>query len=326
VRPGIPGYDAVRLLGSRPDAAVYAATELATGVPVALKVWAVPASAAEFLGAYERFAAVARTAQGILPLRNAGLVGDRPWLTTSLCDGSLAGEGPPINGQRLAGDLLPALAALHAAGLVHGAVHPGNVLRDGERYLLGEPRFPHQRAVPDGQAPELLPGQPGTARTDVFAMATTFLSVLPAELPPRVESLLERATSYAPQDRPSDVAALLDALLDALRTRRADDRTLMVTVAGRTTRLTGHGEWIIGRGEDADVDVDARRVSRRHAVIRRAGAAWVVRDLGSKNGLWHHGKRVSSVQIRSADTVVLGGRHGIPVEFVPESENADPAW
>jgi DNA-binding response OmpR family regulator len=49
----------------------------------------------------------------------------------------------------------------------------------------------------------------------------------------------------------------------------------------------------IGRGQDSDVVVDDRWVSRNHARIRREGEQYVVEDLGSKNGTFVNGTRIA---------------------------------
>src|SRR5689334_5416710 len=64
---------------------------------------------------------------------------------------------------------------------------------------------------------------------------------------------------------------------------------LTITVAGNARTLDPGEECVIGRGDDADVDVQAPLVSRRHAVVQHDDGRWCVRDLGSTNGIWHDG-------------------------------------
>lgn len=45
----------------------------------------------------------------------------------------------------------------------------------------------------------------------------------------------------------------------------------------------------IGRTQNNDIEVADHSISRFHAYIRQAGAAWVVADAGSKNGSWLRG-------------------------------------
>ena len=48
----------------------------------------------------------------------------------------------------------------------------------------------------------------------------------------------------------------------------------------------------IGRGEDCDIVLVERQVSRHHAEIRRAGSQYILEDMGSKNGTYVNGREV----------------------------------
>ena len=50
---------------------------------------------------------------------------------------------------------------------------------------------------------------------------------------------------------------------------------------------------MVGRDESADVVIDNPSVSRRHAEIRLDEAGWVVEDLGSSNGTYFQGQKIS---------------------------------
>jgi DNA-binding winged helix-turn-helix (wHTH) protein len=66
------------------------------------------------------------------------------------------------------------------------------------------------------------------------------------------------------------------------------------------------GENILGRDE-ADIQIDSPTVSRRHARIRISGTEAVLEDLGSKNGTFVNGERVSIVvTLKDADEVQVG--------------------
>jgi pSer/pThr/pTyr-binding forkhead associated (FHA) protein len=45
----------------------------------------------------------------------------------------------------------------------------------------------------------------------------------------------------------------------------------------------------IGRGSEADIQIDEPSASRRHAAIERTPEGFVLRDLGSTNGTYHGG-------------------------------------
>ncbi len=67
------------------------------------------------------------------------------------------------------------------------------------------------------------------------------------------------------------------------------------------------GEVILGRGDDADVLVDAASVSRRHARIRVRDGRATLEDLGSKNGTSVQGESlVEPRELRDGDEIRLG--------------------
>jgi hypothetical protein len=75
---------------------------------------------------------------------------------------------------------------------------------------------------------------------------------------------------------------------------------------GRATLLGSEGV-VLGRSRECDVVVSDENVSRRHAEVRPSGGAWIVRDLGSTNGIRVNGSRVSGAQpLRPGDTIELG--------------------
>jgi len=74
----------------------------------------------------------------------------------------------------------------------------------------------------------------------------------------------------------------------------------------RRIRLT-EGHNIVGRDPDVEVTLDAPTVSRRHARITLAGARAVLEDLGSKNGTFLAGERLTaSVRLSDGDLVGFG--------------------
>ena len=63
----------------------------------------------------------------------------------------------------------------------------------------------------------------------------------------------------------------------------------------------------IGRGETSDVLIDNVSVSRRHAELREEGGAWLLRDLGSSNGTFLNGQRVTAeLPLRPGDEIPFG--------------------
>jgi adenylate cyclase len=83
--------------------------------------------------------------------------------------------------------------------------------------------------------------------------------------------------------------------------------SLVSTDGARKYPLSGGGTWAVGRGEGCGVLLDSRSVSRLHALIQRrdAGDFYLV-DLGSRNGSFVNGRRVSiPAQLQDRDRVVF---------------------
>lgn len=76
-------------------------------------------------------------------------------------------------------------------------------------------------------------------------------------------------------------------------------------VQGRTFALQGE-ECSVGRGEGADIVIQAPVVSSRHAVLRRRGIAWMVVDNQSSNGTRVNGQPVDKAVLRPGDSVSFG--------------------
>lgn len=62
---------------------------------------------------------------------------------------------------------------------------------------------------------------------------------------------------------------------------------------------------VIGRDESADFRVDSGRVSRRHVAVEQAEEAYRLRDLGSTNGTYVNGERISEVNLSDGDVILV---------------------
>ena len=66
-------------------------------------------------------------------------------------------------------------------------------------------------------------------------------------------------------------------------------------------------EIVIGRDVSADVVINTAEVSRRHARLYLDGGVYIVEDLGSTNGTFINGQRLTMpVPMRSGDIIMLG--------------------
>ena len=74
--------------------------------------------------------------------------------------------------------------------------------------------------------------------------------------------------------------------------------------SGATIPLPGD-VYRIGRDPAAEICIPDPGVSQRHALLERCGRDWLLRDLGSTNGLWWRGRRVQELLLRHGDRVSL---------------------
>jgi pSer/pThr/pTyr-binding forkhead associated (FHA) protein len=63
---------------------------------------------------------------------------------------------------------------------------------------------------------------------------------------------------------------------------------------------------VFGRGKTVDAQIRDRALSRSHFLVVREGAGFFVVDLGSRNGTWVNGKRVSAQKLHPADIIKAG--------------------
>lgn len=85
----------------------------------------------------------------------------------------------------------------------------------------------------------------------------------------------------------------------------------MVASDGRTAPLTNGRSWAIGRTDGCALVLDSRSVSRLHALVQRLeNGSFCLIDLGSRNGSYVNGRRVSVPQaLADGDDLVLGDSH-----------------
>lgn len=134
--------------------------------------------------------------------------------------------------------VLAALARLHKAGVIHGAVTPAHIFigREGDVRLIDFGAAHFAGALPPALdiepeqlhycAPEVLSGASGAATADIYSVALGIVACLtgaegaalhhaelPATVPPALQEIVARARAVDPAQRPADAAGLRDALL-----------------------------------------------------------------------------------------------------------------
>src|SRR5690606_361531 len=99
-------------------------------------------------------------------------------------------------------------------------------------------------------------------------------------------------------------------------------RTCPVTfTAGQGVRrfeLRQGQQIAIGRSRQCELYVNSPRLSRRHCAVSFGEQGLVLDDLGSSNGTFVNGRRVSRVALRPGDIIQIGGI-AIQVDYDPQS-------
>ncbi len=228
-------------LGSGGAAIVWLAEDTVLGRPVAVKVLSEALSEDEsWLARFRREARLAASLQhpNLVSVYDFSATGERPYLVMahmpggSLYDHLEAGERPEP--ERLVRDLLAALAAIHATGIIHRDIKPGNVLlaADGTACLtdfgVARPedatsltQTGHIPGTARYMAPELWQGHPADERSDLYAMGVLLRGAVGQDAPPEIRDLIGRLAANDPAGRPASAPAALAELEPEERTLAA---------------------------------------------------------------------------------------------------------
>jgi eukaryotic-like serine/threonine-protein kinase len=266
-------YRLERLLGRGGMASVWVATDEVLERPVAVKVLAdTIASDPEFLA---RFRREARIAAG---LSHPNLIGvydyadgeERPYLVMEYVDGENLAErvakGDSVEAERLARELLGALAHIHGAGILHRDVKPQNVLLapDGSAKLIdfgialpqdatALTRTGNLLGTARYVAPEAMSGRPASERSDLYSCGVVLRDCLGSRPPRELAGLVERLTSREPERRPASAREAL-AMLERppvstaeptveMRTAPSLAQTRSSPAPGRLDPPVARGRW-----------------------------------------------------------------------------------
>jgi hypothetical protein len=104
------------------------------------------------------------------------------------------------------------------------------------------------------------------------------------------------------------VYSTADRIAEPLREPDPRRGTARLRIGGRS-ELLGTAGATLGRSREADIVLDDVNVSRKHAEVRPSGGSWIVRDLGSTNGVKVNGRRVDPSRpqsLKRGDVIELG--------------------
>jgi len=87
------------------------------------------------------------------------------------------------------------------------------------------------------------------------------------------------------------------------------DRAYLIVLAGSSVgemyKITAEST-VIGRGQQADIQVIDEGISRRHAEIKHEGEQILIRDLGSTNGTYCNGEKITEHALSDGDKIQVG--------------------
>lgn len=253
--PAIAGYEILTRLGGGPLTSVYAAREVGSDMPCAVKVlrtdWEDQPTAIKLLQREAR-ACLAVQHPHLITLREAHVTRPPYYLVMDLLSGESLRRRlrrdyrlPVTEAIWITRQMADALAALHKAGFVHGDIKPDNIrLVEGGNAILLDLGFAHrpgenQAFVDQGYilgtvdylAPEQCsPDQQDDLHSDLFSLGVTLFEMLTGQLPYPRGSVNETVKRHE-CDPPSDVRryvrglpAGLHDLLQGLLSRRPGER------------------------------------------------------------------------------------------------------
>jgi pSer/pThr/pTyr-binding forkhead associated (FHA) protein/MFS family permease len=145
----------------------------------------------------------------------------------------------------------------------------------------------------------------------------------PASGPPAAAPPISASTPAVSAPAPEVAPAVSSPTADPPAVETASAKlltTILVTSGPRAQeRITLVGPLTIGRG-GVDIVIDDPELSRRHAALRPVPGGVEVRDLGSSNGTFLDGTRISSPETAAEGDTIRVGATTLRVELMAESD------
>ncbi|MCH8612005.1 protein kinase domain-containing protein [Arsenicicoccus dermatophilus] len=231
----------------------------------------------------------------VAPVLDADPDGERPYVVTKYVPGppldDYVGKHGPLRGDELvsfAGNLVEALEAIHAAGVIHRDLKPGNVLvvdgapvviDFGIAHVADDVRLTSTGLVmgtPGYLAPEILAGAPVSESTDWWGWAATLAFAATGRSPfgsGRVDAVLDRVR-HGRHDL-SSVDVRLQPLLAAALAPEPAVRPAARTVVASLEQVVRGDTPLLGIGTSGRTELLPQQLGSRYAADRAAATASV---------------------------------------------------
>lgn len=82
-------------------------------------------------------------------------------------------------------------------------------------------------------------------------------------------------------------------------------REWVCTLANGESIRVDKASMTIGRSRTCDIVIPSAKVSRQHASVSLSGGELWIEDLGSANGVWHDGEKVTRTKVANGDTFTI---------------------
>jgi serine/threonine protein kinase len=246
----IRGYQRLRQVASGKRADIFLAERIETRSPVALKVVRDTPEQGEASDSFLRFLQEYEIAQrirhpGIVQLFDLGVSDEHAWLVMEYFPRGdlrqrMKSQVAPRWAVRVAAAIARALDALHAGGVIHRDLKPGNVMlrEDGSIALIdfGLSKDEAQRldlterglifGTPHYMSPEQGHGEPTDPRSDLYSLGVILYEMLTGGKPYRAESPMGLIYKHRKEPVPQLTAGLdgLQPLLERLLAKRPEER------------------------------------------------------------------------------------------------------
>ncbi|MEZ6139893.1 MAG: FHA domain-containing protein [Zavarzinella sp.] len=91
----------------------------------------------------------------------------------------------------------------------------------------------------------------------------------------------------------------------------------LLALADGPTIIVNKPILMLGRHSECDVQLNSRKISRRHCIIAQLKDHLIVRDLGSTNGVRINGKAVTEGKLVSGDELYIGSfRYQVQIDGI----------